>query len=138
MWILIVLGVLVAAMGIGILATAPGRKELSEMKFPAATFGNLPNGEYEGAYKGGKDSFRNTKVQVTVSGGKVSGIQVLEGSTLKEGKAVEMTKGQTIDDLSRRVIGAQSLKVDVLSGATLTSNAHLKAIENALSKAGSK
>ncbi|HHV58206.1 MAG TPA: FMN-binding protein, partial [Firmicutes bacterium] len=33
------------------------------------------------------------------------------------------------------VIKSQSLQVDVISGATLTSKAHLKAVENALEQA---
>ena len=138
MWILIVLGVLVAAMGAGIIATAPGRQELKGMTFPATSFTSLEQGTYVGEYKGAKDSFRNEKVQVTVSGGKVSDIKVLEGSVLKDGKPNEIRSGMTIDDLSGKVIGVQSLHVDVISGATLTSNAHLKAIENALAQAGGK
>lgn len=138
MWILIVLGVLVAAMGVGIIATAPGRQELKGMTFPATAFTSLAQGTYVGEYKGAKDSFRNEKVQVTVTDGKVSGIKVLEGSVIKEGKPNDIGKGMTIDDLSGKVIDAQSLHVDVISGATLTSNAHLKAIENALAQAGSK
>lgn len=138
MWILIVLGVLAAAMGIGILATAPGRQELKEMTFPDKAFGNLAEGTYVGEYKGAKDSFRNEKVQVTVSGGKVSDIKVLEGSVIKDGKPIELRNGQSIDDLSSRVIKDQSLHVDIISGATLNSNAHLKAVENALAQAGNK
>jgi uncharacterized protein with FMN-binding domain len=138
MWILIVLGVLVAAMGAGIIATEPGRRELKEMTFPATAFQGLKQGTYVGEYKGAKDSFRNEKVQVTVADGKVSGIKVLEGSVLKDGKPVEIRNGQSIDDLSGRVISSQSLHVDIISGATLNSNAHLKAVENALALAGNK
>jgi uncharacterized protein with FMN-binding domain len=138
MWILIVLGVLVAGMGVAIIATAPGRQELKEMTFPATAFTNLAQGTYVGEYKGSKDSFRNEKVQVTVSDGKVSDIKVLEGSVLKDGKTFEIRNGQTIDDLSGRIIKDQSLHVDIISGATLNSNAHLKAVENALKQAGNK
>lgn len=137
MWILIILGVLVAAMGTMILATEPGRRELKEMTFPSTAFSGLKQGTYTGEYKGAKDSFRNEKVQVTVSDGKVSDIKVLEGSVLKDGKPVELRGGLTIDDLSGRVIQNQSLHVDVISGATLNSNAHLKAVEKALAQAGS-
>jgi uncharacterized protein with FMN-binding domain len=40
--------------------------------------------------------------------------------------------------LFRHVIESQSLQVDVISGATLTSKAHLKALENALEQAETK
>ena len=138
MAILIVLGVLVAAMGIMILATAPGRRELSQMSFPKKGFSTLAAGTYVGEYKGGSDSMRNTSVEVSVADGKVSGIKVLSGSTIKDGKSFEIRHGQTIDDLSKKVVNSQSLNVDVISGATLTSNAHLKAVENALALAGNK
>ena len=138
MWILIVLGVLAAAMGAGIIATGPGRRELKEMTFPSTTFSGLREGTYIGEYKGAKDSFRNEKVQVSVSDGKVSDIKVLEGSAVRDGKPVELRNGLTIDDLSSRVIKSQSLQVDIISGATLNSNAHLKAVQNALAQAGNK
>lgn len=47
-------------------------------------------------------------------------------------------KGISIGDLFRHVIESQSLQVDVISGATLTSKAHLKALENALEQAKRK
>ncbi|WP_368487958.1 FMN-binding protein [Clostridium sp. BJN0013] len=37
-----------------------------------------------------------------------------------------------MEDLFQKVIELQSLQVDIISGATLTSKAHLKALENAL------
>jgi uncharacterized protein with FMN-binding domain len=138
MWILIVLGVLVVGMGAAMLATAPGRKELAEMTFPAASFAPMKQGTYVGEYIGSKDQMRNTKVQVTVAGGKLSDIKVLSGSTVKDDKPIEIRHGESIDDLSKRVMDAQSLHVDVISGATLTSNAHLKAIGNAVSQAEGK
>ena len=138
MWILIVLGVLALTMGGGILFTGPGRRELMEMTFAAMDFKSLPKGTYIGEYKGTKDQFRNEKVQVTISENGVAGIKVLEGPVLKEGKPVEIRNGLTIDDLSQRIVMSQSLAVDVISGATLTSKAHLRAVENALSNARGK
>ena len=135
MWILAILVLLAAAMGAGMIFTSAGRRELKEMTFPDIPFGRLRQGTYVGEYKGTKDSFRNTRVQVAVAEGKVTGITVLEGSTIKDGKAIEMRGGLSVDDLSGRVVNAQSLHVDVISGATLTCNAHLKAVEDALSKA---
>lgn len=135
MWIivlLVILGVISAALGGGILLTAPGRNEIKNLIIANLDFKKLRDGTYVGEYKGTKDSFRNAKVQVTVSSGKVSAIRVLKGALDKEGKPVQIRNGLTIDDLSGRVIESQSLQVDVISGATLTSKAHLKAVENAL------
>lgn len=137
MWIIItVLAVIVVAMGGGYLATAPGRQELMNVTIAALDFKKLRDGTYVGQYCGTKDHLRDAKVQVTVLSGKVSGIKVLEGKNVyKEGKPIELRNGLTIEDLNNSVIKKQSLKVDVISGATLTSNAYLKAIENALEQA---
>lgn len=133
--LLVIAGVIAAAMGGGILFTAPGRNEIKNLTFTGLDFKKLRDGTYVGEYKGTKDSFRNARVRVTVSTGKVSDIKVLQGALDKGGKPVEIRKGLTIDDLLGRVIESQSLEVDVISGATLTSKAHLKAVENALEQA---
>ncbi len=74
-----------------------------------------------------------------MSSGKVSSIKVLEGKNVyKEGKPIEIRNDLTIEDLNNSVIKEQSLQVDVISGATLTSNAYLKAMENALKQAQTK
>ncbi len=133
--LLVIAGVIAAAMGGGILFTAPGRNEIKNLTFTGLDFKKLRDGNYVGEYKGTKDSFRNARVRVTVSAGKVSDIKVLQGALDKGGKPVEIRNGLTIDDLLGRVIESQSLEVDVISGATLTSKAHLKAVENALEQA---
>ncbi|MEM1485960.1 FMN-binding protein [Oscillospiraceae bacterium PP1C4] len=137
MWIIIgIVGVIAVVMGGGFLATAPGRQELMNVNIATLDFRNLRDGTYLGQYSGTKDHFRDAKVEVTVSSGKVSGIKVIDGTNVyKEGKPIEIRNGLTIEDLNSKVIREQSLQVDVISGATLTSNAYLKAIENALKQA---
>lgn len=73
-----------------------------------------------------------------VASGKVAAVKVLEGALAKGDKPVDLRGGQTIDALFNRVIDQQSLKVDVISGATITSKVHLKAVENALEQALAK
>jgi uncharacterized protein with FMN-binding domain len=63
-----------------------------------------------------------------VSSGKVTDIKML-GSGDPGGKN---TQHEALYD---RVIQAQSLQVDTISGATLTSKAYLQAVENALVQA---
>ncbi len=137
MVVLIILGVLIAGMGAGIIFTGPGRQEAMNLTFSDAGFANLRDGTYVGEYKGQKDSMRNNKVQITVALGKVSEIKVLEGALAKHDKPVELRNGMTIDTLFGKVIQSQSLGVDVISGATITSKVHLKAVENALASAQS-
>ncbi len=91
-------------------------------------FSELKDGTYNGEYEGGMYKWRANKVEVTVASGKVTSIKFIGSSD--PGK--ENTQHT---ELYNRVINAQSLQVDTISGATLTSKAYLKAIENALAKA---
>ena len=77
-------------------------------------------------------------MEVRVTSGKAAAVKVLEGAPAKGDKPVDLRSGQTIDALFNRVIDQQSLKVDVISGATITSKVHLKAVENALEQALAK
>ena len=136
-WIVILSIVGVIALGIGgaIVLTAPGRNELQNMVIADVDFKKLRDGSYAGAYRGTKDSLRNTAVEVTVASGTVMKIRVTEGALAREKQATEIRNGLTINNLFDEVINSQSLQVDVISGATLTSKAHLKAVENALKQA---
>ncbi|OQB24475.1 MAG: FMN-binding domain protein [Firmicutes bacterium ADurb.Bin182] len=139
MWVAILIAV-VAGGGLlaGVLADAPGRREIAELTFAPVDFKNLKDGTYIGEYKGTKSHLRDTKVEVTVSGGEISDIKVLKGAVDKDGKPVKMTNDQTVDDLFGRSVKSQTLQVDVISGATVTSKSHLKALENALMQAQEK
>lgn len=141
-WIVlgVIVGLIIVVIGCGVLFTEPGRKEIMDLPIKNMSFLNLTDGTYVGKYIGTKDHMRDTTVQVTVKGGEVSDIQPdssLPG-LVKDGKPIEIRKGQTIFDLYSRVIDAQSLQVDVISGATLTSKTHLKAVENAVEQAQKK
>lgn len=137
MWITIV--VIVAILGgaalAGILADAPGRREIGELTFSDVGFKNLRAGTFIGEYKGTKAHTRDVKVEITVSGGEISDIKVLKGALSKDGTSAELTGGRSVDDLFNSAVQSQTLKVDVISGATITSKAHLKALENALEQA---
>jgi len=136
MWIvLVIVGVIAVGLLGGFLADGPGRREIAELSFAEGNFDNLRDGTYVGEFKGSKSHMRDAKVEVTVSGGEVSGIRILKGAVDKDGKPVKLSGGHTIEDLFDRVVKSQSLQVDTISGATLTSKSHLKALENALRQA---
>jgi uncharacterized protein with FMN-binding domain len=124
--------VAVVAMGLGgaLMFTAGERNEAKNLPIGIVNFNNLKDGTYIGEYEGGMNKWRANKVQVTVSSGKVTDITILEH---KEKQTPELT-----DKLYNSVIEAQSLQVDTISGATLTSKAYLKSVENALRKAQKK
>ncbi len=136
-WIIIgsIVGIIILGLGGAVVFTAPGRNELKNMVITDVNFNKLRDGVYTGEYRGTKDSFRNAAVEVTVSSGAVTDIKVTEGALAGAKQTNDIGKGKTLNNLFHEVITSQSLEVDVISGATLTSNAHLKAVENALKKA---
>ncbi|EPY2274662.1 FMN-binding protein [Clostridium sporogenes] len=139
-WIvaLVILGVIAVVLVGGILFSASGRREVQELTIDAVDFKKLRDGTYVGEYSGTKDHSRDTKVQVIISEDKISDIKILKGALDKEGKPAELTGGLSIGDLFDNVIKSQSLQVDAISGATLTSKVHLKALENALEHSQTK
>ena len=130
--LLLVLAVPVVAM---YFADAPSRKELQSLTFQAIDFDHLRDGSYTGSFVGTKGSLRDATVEVAIANGEVSNIRILKGAIDEAGAAQEITMGKTAYDLFDEVLRQKSMQVDVISSATLTCNAHLKALENALLQA---
>ena len=122
----------------GILIDGPGRREIAGLSFPSINFKKLHDGTYIGDYKGTKSHLRDAQVKVTISGGEISDIEILKGAVDKEGKPAVIKSGKSIADLFDDVVKSETLQVDVISGATLTSKTHLKALEDALEQAAEK
>ena len=128
-WIaLTVLAVLGISGGIGWSKLSKEHREARSLPLNAVDFRKLNDGTYHGAYAGGMYKWRANECDVTVANGKVTGIQLT--STKDPG-----SKNTQHLELYDRVIKAQSLQVDTISSATLTSKAYLKAVENALDQA---
>jgi len=125
--VLIVLVVLGVAGGIGWSFLSKEHKEARNLSLNVVDFSRLNDGTYVGTYAGGMYKWRANEVQVTVSSGRVTQIEPLRG--------VEEQGNGSTQMLYDRVIAAQSLQVDTISGATLTSKAYLQAVENALLQA---
>lgn len=122
---LAVVVLLVAAGRIGWSYLDKEHREARSLPLNAVDFSHLNDGTYHGTYAGGMYKWRASRCQVTVASGKVAAIQ-LEGSTDPGSKNTQHVA------LYDRVVRAQSLQVDTISGATLTSKAYLQCIENAL------
>jgi uncharacterized protein with FMN-binding domain len=129
-WIiaLIVVAVLGAAGGIGWSRLMKEHQEAKSLPLNAVDFDKLKDGTYHGAYAGGMYKWRANECDVTVTNGQVTGIQLVA----TKDPAAKNTQHET---LYNRVIQAQSLQVDTISSATLTSKAYLQAVENALLQA---
>lgn len=136
-WIVIpiIIGLVIFGASIVFLADAPVRQELQMLVIGDVDFTKLKDGTYTGEYNGLKGDSRNAAVEITVLNGEITGIKILKGALDSDGNLAEFTDGRTIGDLFQRVVESETLKVDAISGATLTSKAHLKALENALRQA---
>lgn len=133
-WIIPLLLLLILAVvgTTAILRDAPSRREVNSLSIGDIDFSNLQDGSYIGSFEGKKGSLRDAKVEVTISAGAVSNIRVLKGAISDDGTPVEIGYGQTVLNLFGSVLSQKTMQVDVVSGATLTSKAHLKALEQAL------
>ncbi|MBC3805478.1 FMN-binding protein [Acetobacterium fimetarium] len=120
--ILVVVGVIVLAIGGGILYITSGLESGANLAINSVNVAQLADGSYTGTYDGGRWS---NEVAVTISDHQISQIDVV--------KTVKFEKPEATDALFSRVIQKQDTTVDVISGATVTSKAYLKSIENALS-----
>jgi uncharacterized protein with FMN-binding domain len=94
---------------------------------------NIPNGVYEAAYTiqppaGVMSANTHVRVRVTVAGGRWQRIELLEPPGLGSNK--------TCQALTARLVEAQELSVDAISGATITSMAVLKAVQSAIARTG--
>jgi len=122
---LIIVAVLGAGGGIGWSYIAREHREARSLPLDAVDFSKLEDGTFHGVYEGGMYKWRTNECEVTVQNGKVTDIR-LASSKDPGGENADFRM------LYDRVITAQSLQVDTITGATLTSKAYLQAVENAL------
>lgn len=128
--------VIIALFGLVVFAMdAPARQEIAEMPIGEVRFTNLQDGVYTGTYFGTKNELRDVALEVTVQDGSVECVRILRGALDSEGNPAELNGGITAQDFLQTALDAQSLQVDAVSGATLTSKTLLKALENALRQA---
>lgn len=124
MYTKIILGIvilLVLAIGGAGFYITRGLNSGKDMSIKHIDTSQLKNGVYEGKYNGGRWS---NEVSVVLEDGKITKINVV--------KSVLVEKPEVTKELINNVIEKQDTAVDAISGATVTSKAYLKAIENAL------
>lgn len=107
-------------------------KEAANLYISNINFQSLKTGTFRGYYEGGMYGWRENECLVTVDSTSTGSVQVVAVELIR---SVEDRPHSFFAELYHRVIDRQSLQVDVITGATLTSRAHLKALENALIKA---
>jgi uncharacterized protein with FMN-binding domain len=88
----------------------------------------------DGTYTGAQASamYGMVQVQATIAGGKITNVQVLSHPT---GRNSDQINAQAVPVLTQEAVTKQSATVQVVSGATLTSNAFMQSLQSALSQA---
>lgn len=123
--LMVVMVLIVVGGGIGWMFLSKEHEEARNLPLNAVNFDQLSDGRYHGIYAGGMYGWRYNECNVTVTGSKVAAIQLAKTNDPgAENTDVKM--------LYERVITAQSLHVDTISGSTLTSKGYLQCVENAL------
>jgi len=123
---LILVTALISIIGIGLIAAGvkahleTNLKQLENLPISEVNLMELDDGSYTGNYKVFPVS---AEVRVTMNNHKITEIELIEHKN-GEGAAAEV--------IPEKVVEAQTLDVDVVSGATYSSKVILKAIENAL------
>ncbi len=97
--------------------------KVRNMQINTVDLSRVKDGNYRGDYSYGNFTY---VVEVVVRSNRIEAIDILENRDSKYTKMAEAVADKVID--------RQQNNVDVISGATTTSKALLKAIENALNK----
>ena len=110
--------VILAAMVIGI---TNGLAEGARVPINGIDLSNIPDGSYAGVY-----AFKrwSNMLTVTVEGNRITAV-VIEDD-------MSFAQADWFDEIVSRVIAKQDTKIDAVAGATVSSKAYLKAIEDAL------
>ncbi|WP_455537932.1 FMN-binding protein [Terrisporobacter sp.] len=115
----ILLFILIIIIGGGLFALTRGLKEGKSLLINNVDISKLSDGTYMGKYS----KYRwNSEVEVAVKNHKITKIKLLSDPLTPDVSC----------ELSKKIIDKQKNDVDVVSGATVSSNAYLKSIENAL------
>jgi uncharacterized protein with FMN-binding domain len=118
--VLIALVVLVAAGYCAYLYIDNNQRRMVRATIPDVDLSRVPDGTYPGAC----DVFPvSVEVRVAVKDHRICGIEIVKHRN---------GKGASAESIVTRVMNAQSLNVDVVSGATISSKVILKAVANAL------
>lgn len=100
-------------------------EEASKVNISDIDFQLLNEGVYDGYYNGGMNKWRENKCTVSISTIGVDSIELV----------FTAETNFPVNILYQRIIENQSLQIDSITGATLSSKAHLKSVEDALLKA---
>lgn len=120
----LILGILVVLIAGALAFACSGLSAGQRLPLQGINLADVADGEYAGTYSAGR--WTNT-VNVHVRDHQITAIDMVD-----DVGAAFITNCS--DEVFQRVIAAQNTQIDAVSGATVTSKAYLKAIENALNR----
>lgn len=106
-----------------------GMDTVKNLQIANVDMSRIADGVYEGRYQHSRWDY---SVRVTVKDHRVTGVTVLDGQKSLMSQFTSMVMGKYTDQMAAKVTAQGNLKVDTVSGATVSGKALLKAIENAL------
>jgi len=113
--------IIILLAGGGLFYLSRGLDSGSRVPINEVNLSALTDGTYTGTYEGGR--WTNT-VKVTIKDQRITAIEIVDD--------LLFSQPEVVDKILARVIDEQKVNVDVISEATVSSKAYLKAIELAL------
>ncbi len=98
----------------------------------SSSSGAVADGSYTGAVA--STPYGDVQVSVSISGGRIADVTALK-LTDRDGRSVQISN-RAAPVLRQEVLAAQTAKVQMVSGATFTSDAYLGSLQSALDQAG--
>ena len=98
------------------------RTNIQNISYSEVNLQEIADGSYIGGYDAGLVC---AKVEVTVTGGSISNIKILEHKN---------ERGSAAEPILNRILAEQKIDVDAVTGATSSSKVLKKAVENALTR----
>ena len=121
--ILSILGVLVLVGAGGVFYITNGLESGEKLAINPVDLTNIEDGTYAGVYQAGRWS---NEVAVSVADHQIANIDVV--------KTISLESPEMTSTIINSVLEKQNTTVDTVTGATVSSKAYLKSIENALSQ----
>jgi len=119
--LLLLVIIIILLAGGGLFYLSRGLDSGSRVPINEVDLSALTDGTYTGTYEGGR--WTNT-VKVTIKDQRIKAIEIVDD--------LLFSQSEVVDKILARVIDEQKVNVDVISEATVSSKAYLKAIELAL------
>ena len=123
--VLIILGIIAVILIAGYIAATRGMKEIRNLSIVDPDVSKIEDGVYEGSYR---KTRWNYGVKVTIEGGRIADIEVTNKSDSSD----------ICSDAAQKMVEAQTVEIDTVSGASINTRAFQKAVENALRSAPAK